>query len=263
MKRRAARPAARAAGRDQGHHADGRHPHDLRFAALRGLCAGGGRRSRAPPQGGGRDRPRQDQHAGIRLRRLYRQCAVRSRRAIRGIRAESGGIVRRLGGRRRNRHGADRARHRFRRLDPHSGRLLRHRRHSADAGPCSQLSDAARLGSRAGPWRPGARRRGCALMLDAMVGFSRLSPISVAPPWQERARRSGTPRRRQELRVAYAPDIAGHRRRCRSRRICRKAALRLRDAGAIVEEIDFDVADGRAPIRRGAACGWSASNTSA
>ena len=28
-----------------------------------------------------------------------------------------------------------------------------------------------------------------ALMLDAMVGFSRLSPISVAPPWKSAARR--------------------------------------------------------------------------
>ena len=48
-----------------------------------------------------------------------------------------------------------------------------------------------------------------AFMLDAMVGFSRLSPISVAPPWTsalaEMERRADL----SKLRVAYAPDIAG------------------------------------------------------
>ena len=42
---------------------DRRHPHHLRLAAVQGLRAGGGRRSRAPPQGGRRHRARQDQHA--------------------------------------------------------------------------------------------------------------------------------------------------------------------------------------------------------
>ncbi len=88
-----------------------------------------------------------------------------------------------------------------------------------------------------------------ALMLDAMVGFSRLSPISVAPPWQsalaEVERRTGA----KGLRIAYAPDIAGIGVDAEVEALCRKAALRLRDAGAIVEEIDFSASDGRAPYQ--------------
>ncbi len=84
-----------------------------------------------------------------------------------------------------------------------------------------------------------------AFMLDAMVGFSRLSPISVMPPWTsalaEMERRADA----SKLRVAYAPDIAGLGLDAEIERICRNAALRLPSAGAIVEEIDFDVADGR------------------
>ena len=51
--------------------------------------------------------------------------------------------------------------------------LLRHRRPSSDAGPCSQSPDAADLGSRASPWRPGARRRGCRLHARC---YGRLQP---------------------------------------------------------------------------------------
>jgi amidase len=86
-----------------------------------------------------------------------------------------------------------------------------------------------------------------ALMLDAMVGFSRLSPISVSPPWQsalaEVARRADA----KGLRIAYAPDIAGIGVDAEVEALCRKAALQLRDAGATVEEIDFSASDGRAP----------------
>ena len=56
-------------------------------------------------------------------------------------------------------HAADRAGHRFRLLDPHSGRVLRHCRHSPDARPDAELSDAACLGSGQGAWSAGARRR--------------------------------------------------------------------------------------------------------
>ena len=88
-----------------------------------------------------------------------------------------------------------------------------------------------------------------ALMLDAMVGFSRLSPISVTPPWTsalaEMERRADV----SKLRVAYAPDIAGLGVDAEIEGICRHAALRLRSAGAIVEEIDFDAADGRGPYQ--------------
>src|ERR1700685_2898918 len=84
-----------------------------------------------------------------------------------------------------------------------------------------------------------------AFMLDAMVGFSRLSPISVAPPWQsvlaEVERRTDA----KGLRVAYVSDIAGIGVDAEIDGICRDAALGFRSAGAIVEEIDFNVEDGR------------------
>jgi amidase len=88
-----------------------------------------------------------------------------------------------------------------------------------------------------------------ALMLDAITGFSRLSPISVAPPWQsalaEVERRSDA----KALRIAYVSDIAGIGVDAEVDDICRKAALALADAGARVEAIDFDVADGRDPYQ--------------
>ena len=111
--------------------------------------AGRGRRGRAPPQGVRRHRAGQDEHAGIRLRRQHQQRAVRRDPQSVESGAESGGLVRRLGGRGRHRHGAARARHRFRLLHSDSRCVLRHRRHSPDAGADAQRADAARLGSRA------------------------------------------------------------------------------------------------------------------
>src|SRR6478735_7320453 len=51
------------------------------------------------------------------------------------------------------------------------------------------------------------------------------------------------------LRVAYVPDIAGIGVEAEIAAICRRAAERLRDAGAAVEEIAFDVSDGRGPYQ--------------
>ena len=48
-----------------------------------------------------------------------------------------------------------------------------------------------------------------ALMLDAMVGLSRLSPISVAPPWQSALAEVERCEDARGLRIAYASDIAG------------------------------------------------------
>jgi amidase len=88
-----------------------------------------------------------------------------------------------------------------------------------------------------------------ALMLDAIVGFSRLSPISVAPPWQsvlaEVERHTGA----EGLRVAYVSDIAGIGVDAEVDDICRGAALHLGAAGAQVEEIEFNVGDGRDPYQ--------------
>ena len=88
-----------------------------------------------------------------------------------------------------------------------------------------------------------------ALMLDAMVGVSRLSPSSVAAPWASalaELERRGDAR---GLRVAYVADIAGIGVEPEIAAICRDAALALRTAGAQVEEIAFDASDGRAPYQ--------------
>jgi amidase len=84
-----------------------------------------------------------------------------------------------------------------------------------------------------------------ALFLDAIVGFSRLSPISVAPPWKSALAVVEGASDARELRIAYASDIAGIGVDAEIDTICRRAAERLRDAGATIEQIAFDVSDGR------------------
>ena len=51
------------------------------------------------------------------------------------------------------------------------------------------------------------------------------------------------------LRIAYASDIAGIGVDAEIDAICRAAALRLRDTGAAVEQMSFDVSDGRDPYQ--------------
>jgi amidase len=84
-----------------------------------------------------------------------------------------------------------------------------------------------------------------ALMLDAMVGFSRLSPISVAPPWPSALAELEKRRDIKGLRVAYVSDIAGIGVEAEIDAICRRAAAALREQGAQVEEIQFDASGGR------------------
>src|SRR3984957_5739609 len=88
-----------------------------------------------------------------------------------------------------------------------------------------------------------------ALMLDAMGGFSRISPISVAPPWQsalaELQRREDIKR----LRIAYVSDIAGIGVETEIDAICARAAAALSKLGAHVEHITFDASAGRAPYQ--------------
>jgi amidase len=93
-----------------------------------------------------------------------------------------------------------------------------------------------------------------ALALDAMVGFSRLSPISVAPPWSSALAEVERCKDVRGLRIAYASDIAAIGIDVEIDAICRQAARQLQDAGAAVEEIAFDASDGRDPylIWRGA-----------
>src|ERR1700757_5051496 len=105
-------------------------------------------------------------------------------------------------------------------------------------------------------WRPGQVHgalgrdaEDVAFMLDAIVGFSRLSPISVVPPWTSALAEMEQRADASKLRVAYAPDIAGLGVDAEIECICRNAARGLQSAGAIVEVIDFDVADGRGPYQ--------------
>ena len=88
-----------------------------------------------------------------------------------------------------------------------------------------------------------------AMMLDAMVGFSRLSPISVAPPWQSALEAVERATDAKGLRIAYAPDIAGIGVDAEIDAICRRAVRGLHDAGATVEPVAFDVSDGRDPYQ--------------
>jgi amidase len=88
-----------------------------------------------------------------------------------------------------------------------------------------------------------------ALMLDAMVGLSRLSPISVAAPWKSAFERVTRADDARGLRVAYVSDIAGIGVEPEIDMICREAARRFVDTGAHVEEINFDVSEGRDPYQ--------------
>jgi amidase len=88
-----------------------------------------------------------------------------------------------------------------------------------------------------------------ALMLDAMTGLSRRSPISVPPPWTSVLAEVERCEDARGLRIAYAPDIAGIGVDAEIDAICRHAARGLEQAGAAVEEIAFDASDGRDPYQ--------------
>jgi amidase len=88
-----------------------------------------------------------------------------------------------------------------------------------------------------------------ALMLDAITGFSRASPISVAPPWASARAIVAKAGDARGLRIAYVSDIAGIGVEPEIDDLCRKTAMSLRDAGAAVEEIAFDISDGKSPYQ--------------
>jgi amidase len=88
-----------------------------------------------------------------------------------------------------------------------------------------------------------------AMMLDAIVGFSRLSPISVAPPWQSALAVVDEASNAKGIRVAYVSDIAGIGVDAEIDTICLRAAESLRSVGAAIEQITFDVSDGRDPYQ--------------
>lgn len=88
-----------------------------------------------------------------------------------------------------------------------------------------------------------------AMVLDAMIGFSRLSPISVSPPWPSALSIVERTSDAKGLRIAYASDIAGIGVDDEIDAICRTAVERLRELGAEVEQVTFDVSDGRDPYQ--------------
>ena len=88
-----------------------------------------------------------------------------------------------------------------------------------------------------------------ALMLDAMVGFSRISPISVAPPWQSALAELQRREDIKGLRIAYVSDIAGIGVEAEIDATCRGAAAALSKLGAHVDHIEFDASAGRAPYQ--------------
>ena len=88
-----------------------------------------------------------------------------------------------------------------------------------------------------------------ARVLDALVGFSRISPISVAPPWKSALAEVVASQDARGLRIAYVSDLAGIGVDNEIDAICRKTAMSLKDAGASVEEIGFDISEGREPYQ--------------
>jgi amidase len=103
------------------------------------------------------------------------------------------------------------------------------------------------------PWDPGqvpgplARdAEDAALYLDASIGFSCISPISVAPPWASALAELERSDDIEGLRIAYVSDIAGIGVEAEIDTICRDAAAALGKLGAQVEHIEFDASGGRA-----------------
>ena len=82
-------------------------------------------------------------------------------------------------------------------------------------------------------------------MLDAMTGFTTLSPISVAPPWASACAELAKSDDIKGLRIAYATEIAGIGVDAEIDAICRAAAAALEHHGARVEQIAFDASAGR------------------
>lgn len=86
-----------------------------------------------------------------------------------------------------------------------------------------------------------------ALMLQAISGPSPLSPLRQPVEGRDfvAAVRKGIPR---GLRIAYCRDIAGIGIDEEVEAVCRNAAFELAQAGAVVEEIDFDLSSGWKPF---------------
>ena len=85
----------------------------------------------------------------------------------------------------------------------------------------------------------------CALFLDAMTGFSTVSPLSVPPVWESAYAIVERAESLRGVRLAYAPAIGPTGIDPEVARVCREAAFALERHGAAVEEIALDLSDGR------------------
>jgi amidase len=103
------------------------------------------------------------------------------------------------------------------------------------------------------PWDPGQvpgplaqDAEDAALFLDASIGLSRISPISVAPPWASALAALERSDDIKGLRIAYVSDIAGIGVEAEIDALCGNAAAALGELGAQVEHVAFDAGEGRA-----------------
>jgi amidase len=85
----------------------------------------------------------------------------------------------------------------------------------------------------------------CALLLDAMTGLSAVSPLSVPPAWESAHAIVERAEGLRGVRLAYAPSIGPTGIDPEVARICRDAACGLERHGASIEEVAFDLSDGR------------------
>ena len=101
-----------------------------------------------------------------------------------------------------------------------------------------------------------------ALMLDAMIGFSRVSPISVAPPWQSALAELERREDIKGLRIAYVSDIAGIGVEAEIDETSARPRQFLANSARMSSTSNSTPAPAARPIRPGAASGWSDGNTS-
>lgn len=83
-----------------------------------------------------------------------------------------------------------------------------------------------------------------ALMLDGMTGLDPFWPASALPPWQSALTEVERIESAKGVRVAYVSDISGLGVDRDVDEVCRVAACRLEDDGAIIEDVTFDVSEG-------------------
>ncbi len=84
----------------------------------------------------------------------------------------------------------------------------------------------------------------CALFLDAMTGFSVVSPLSVPPAWESAYAIVERADDLRGVRLAYAPAIGPTGIDPEVARLCREATFALERHGASIEELAFDLSDG-------------------